>query len=232
MKIVKKFLTPYRDVIFPATCVCCGSSVAGDDTFLCVWCKNERFEPAGFTDGEILPEMIRFRFAMWHFDKGGYLQKLLHDLKYQFLRGAGRELGEYAGHMFLARTDERLLEEIGKQDPLLVPVPLHPSKRRKRGYNQAMALAEGVSRVTSWDVAGQGTVLRVKKTKTQTGLDISRREKNLEGAFSIKNGVPFQNRFPVIVDDVFTTGATTFEMAKTILQEVKGRAGIITAAKA
>lgn len=167
---------------------------------------------------------------MWQFDKGGYLQDLLHELKYNFLQDVGEELGYIAGRAFLEKTDADLLQYLDGANPVIVPVPLHKSKKRTRGYNQSRALARGFARAADWKVAEEGIVKRVKKTKTQTGLNTEQRSKNLKGAFEVVEPNAFQGCFPVIMDDVFTTGATTYELAHVITSNSQG-AGIVTVAR-
>lgn len=220
------------EIVFPVTCVSCGCSTAQTKQFICDWCRHERFEQAGYEKGEILPEKVFHRFSLWHFDKGGYLQKMLHDLKYQHLKGVGEELGWFLGDTFLKQAPHGMLEKLDNGSPVLIPVPLHPSKRRKRGYNQARSVALGISRATGWELADRKTVIRVKKTKTQTGLSSEQRTKNLEGAFLVPEAEIFRGKIPVIIDDVFTTGATTFELADTIIGEENRKAVILTIAKA
>lgn len=100
----------------------------------------------------------------------------------------------------------------------IVPVPLHKSKRRKRGYNQAEILADEL--VKEWQTAGVGkdirilknVVFRVKKTKPQKMLDDFGRQKNLQGAFSVAKGwKPIKS--VLIIDDIYTTGATIQKIA-------------------
>lgn len=180
----------------------------------------------------ILPEIIAFQFAMWQFDKGGYLQNLLHKLKYDYLKGVGEELGFSAGKIFMKNVgiESFITPEIS---PLIVPVPLHSSKKRKRGYNQARAIGEGIAKLTGWPLIAADEIERVKKTTTQTGLSSEERKKNLTKAFKLNNREIIDHHFPIIVDDVFTTGATTFELADELLKENRERrAGIITVAMA
>lgn len=169
---------------------------------------------------------------MWNFDKGGYLQDLLHKLKYHHLRGVGLELGYLMGANFLHRHSQEELDGIDEAKPLVIPVPLHRSKKRKRGYNQARALGEGVAKSTGWEILKPGVIERIKKTKTQTGLNLKQRSENLRGAFRVTDSQPLKGRFPIIVDDVFTTGATTFELARVIHNLNEQSSGIMTVAKA
>jgi ComF family protein len=231
---MKKFIQSYIDIVFPATCSCCGHSLTNSESHLCVWCSQSRFEPVGCPLDLILPEQVRLLFSMWHFDKDSYLQDLLHKLKYNHLRGVGIELGSLMGYA-LQQSDvwnQLFRHKAGSGLPVLVPVPLHPSKKRKRGYNQARALAEGLQSVTDWEITGPSIVERVQKTRTQTGLNSRQRSKNVKGAFKVKKDPVWESAYPIIVDDVFTTGATTFELADAIKTECDNDCGILTVALA
>jgi ComF family protein len=226
-----KLLRPFIDIFFPPVCICCGCSLKGMNRHICYWCGYDRFEYARGYDEELNPESVLFVWSMWEFDKGGYIQDLLHNLKYHHLRGVGTELGYIAGRTFLDRMSADTLQFLDARIPILVPVPLHASKRRKRGYNQTMALGEGLSASLMWDLSAEVDVERVRKTRTQTGLNTAQRAANLKGAFQIKNPEVFLNRIPIIVDDVYTTGATAHELAST-LSGYDLKCGIITIARA
>lgn len=231
-KAIKKIMTGLRSVVFPSVCACCGFSTAATGNHICEWCRVHRFEFPRHVPGQILPEFILHRFSMWAFDKGGLLQNLLHDLKYHHLKDVGLELGEQLGEQYL-NTPEFMdeLEKEGKE-PLMIPVPLHKKKKRKRGYNQARVLADGISDRTGWPVAPEKSVVRIKNTKTQTGLSSSERQTNLDGAFLCSQPFDFDLYVPVLVDDVFTTGATTFELARVLNINNRQKAVILTVASA
>lgn len=224
----KKWLSACLNVVFPSVCACCGLSTSHSNRYICYWCRNERFAPPPVNGQIILPQAAAGVHSMWMFDKGGYLQDLLHNLKYNFLRDVGLELGEYLGRSVTAEK----MTGLHTKTPLLLPVPLHTSKRRKRGFNQARAIAQGVSSVTGWEVIPRGIIERVKKTSTQTGLNSTRRAKNLQGAFHIHEPEYMDDCLPVIVDDVFTTGATTFELIRALGLPENSKAFVITVARA
>ena len=95
----------------------------------------------------------------------------------------------------------------------IVPVPLHPRKQRHREFNQADYLADALGR--TFAVASlKGNVRRVKDTFTQTKLDAEARARNLRGAFAVRDPAAFKGKRLVLVDDVFTTGATLNSCAK------------------
>jgi ComF family protein len=232
MEIIKKICKSYAEVVFPPTCVCCGSSTNSDENSICSLCRGKRFESAGSTAEEILPQSVSFVHTMWFFDKGGYLQDLLHKLKYHFMRGVGIELGSLLGKDFLHLQSREELNRVDEFDPIIIPVPLYFKKRRKRGYNQARALAEGVSRSAGWEIIKKGAVKRIRKTQTQTGLTLAERSKNLKDAFEVADPKFIRGRQCIIIDDVFTTGATTFELAKTLYEVNQKPSVILTVARA
>jgi ComF family protein len=97
----------------------------------------------------------------------------------------------------------------------IVPVPLHPRKLRQREFNQAEYLAAGLSKVVNVPVLKRN-LRRVKDTPTQTKLDAEARMKNLREAFAVRDETVFKGKRLVILDDVFTTGATMDSCAKTL----------------
>jgi ComF family protein len=101
-------------------------------------------------------------------------------------------------------------------DALVVPVPLHPSRLRARGYNQAVLLARGLARRRR--MAHDARVLvRVRPTPEQAELDAEARRANVRDAFSIRRGAHLSHPIVVLVDDVLTTGATADACARALL---------------
>ncbi|MDR9415225.1 MAG: ComF family protein [Gracilimonas sp.] len=190
--------------------------ISKEEHFVCAECLNGKFEEAfktqkKSTSGTILPEGIILQHALWNFDKGGYLQELLHQLKYHRLTGVGIDIGRQLGKSLLQNT--HFMEAINNNKVRLLPVPLHPNKRRMRGYNQAFFIAKGVAEVTQLPISKRGIVVRNRNTNTQTGFSMEKRRKNMEGAFSVAKPEKIKDSICVIIDDVFTTGATTFELS-------------------
>jgi ComF family protein len=197
------------------------------DQSICVDCLRSRFEPAEISNEEILPESVLFRLSLWSFDKYGYLQNLLHKLKYNHCTSIGEQLGREAGRLLLKSA---IINSSG--DWQLLAVPLHKKRHRMRGYNQSMEIAKGVAFSTKIPLLPKGIVSRRKHTKTQTGLNSSERTSNISGAFEITKESAFSAKSVLIIDDVYTTGATTFELAKSIHSVTGQHCGILTIAKA
>ncbi|MEO1021065.1 MAG: ComF family protein [Bacteroidota bacterium] len=225
-----------EQVLFPDVCFVCGNSLTEPEHSVCGLCALESFQDAnpegGSFPGEIIaPEGVLFQHALWLFDKGGYLQDLLHMLKYQHQYGIGIDLGRHLGKSLLSYPPITSLDT-SHAPPLLIPVPLHPKKQKRRGYNQARAIAEGVAAVTGWPVADPKTVLRIRNTSTQTGFSLEKRNKNVAQAFLVGRPGKLSDRAGIIVDDVFTTGSTSFELVKTVQQHGITELGIATIAQA
>ncbi len=97
----------------------------------------------------------------------------------------------------------------------IVPVPLHPRKQRQREFNQAEYLADALGKALGIPVV-KGRLRRVKDTSTQTKLSAEARARNMRGAFAVRDGTAFAGKRLVLLDDVFTTGATLDSCAKAL----------------
>jgi ComF family protein len=106
---------------------------------------------------------------------------------------------------------------------LVLPVPLHPARRRERGFNQAELLARGLGRPVDVRI-----LRRRKNTSSQTGLTRSERVKNLAGAFEVRGEI---RGTVIVVDDVYTTGATVNEIARTLRRSGAERVEVLTIAR-
>lgn len=102
-----------------------------------------------------------------------------------------------------------------KDTNLIVPVPLHKSRLRHRGFNQSLMLARIVSKQLKKDL-DYTTLKRTRQTRAQTGLKGEERRRNVKGAFQVKDSSVFKGKRVLLVDDVYTTGATITECARTL----------------
>lgn len=219
--IFKKFTEGISEILFPKVCTVCGLKLTTNENFVCSQCLNNKFEEAyrpgkRSTSDVLLPEGIYMQHALWNFDKGGYLQELLHQLKYHRLTGVGEDIGRQLGKSLLGNPE--FTNKIKGHKVLLLPVPLHPKKRRMRGYNQAFYIAKGVSEVTNLHILKKDTVRRTKNTGTQTGFSLEKRRENIGGAFKVYEPKQLKDVLCVVIDDVFTTGATTFELSRVLAE--------------
>jgi ComF family protein len=217
--------------MFPKVCEICGLSLSKAQKFICSECAHSRFERAITTKSDKinLPEAVAGRFALWQFDKGGYLQDLLHKLKYHRLTGVGEDLGLIIANTILK---EKTLETFTKENTRILPVPLHQKKRKIRGFNQAFFIAKGFSESTGYKILRRGVVKRVRNTKTQTGFSLSKRRENIADAFDVVIKDEIKKKNIIVIDDVFTTGATAFELVTELERAKAGKIFIVTVAQA
>ncbi|MCZ6776293.1 MAG: ComF family protein [Ignavibacteria bacterium] len=150
--------------------------------------------------------------SAYHYEKDGTLQSLIHYLKYGGITALGVELGRRLGDCVQATLGGVLISGI-------LPVPLHPTKRRERGYNQSEYICKGVQERTGLPVV-EPLLMRRKYTKSQTELDIEQRRENVQDAFSVHKS--FHRVIPdqtfLIVDDIITTGSTVDACAKVLIE--------------
>jgi len=138
--------------------------------------------------------------AFVYFRKGNRVQNLMHQLKYNKRPEVGIRMGELYARQ-LIRT------EGWKKADLIIPIPLHPLKRKKRGYNQSEQISRGMASVMNLPLSTQHLV-RIGNTETQTKKSRYARYENLKDAFMINDASELVQKHIILVDDVMTTGAT------------------------
>jgi len=152
----------------------------------------------------------------------GSLQKIIHRWKYQGKASVTPYLGEWITERFYRYWNPRVLD-------LLVPVPLHPKRLRERGFNQALLLARALSRRT--EIPCQGRILQKKRpTPPQVQLDGGERERGVKGAFHIADREGVEGKTILLIDDVYTTGATVNECSKVLIRGGAKRVDVLTLA--
>jgi ComF family protein len=134
------------------------------------------------------------------------LRTLVHELKY---RGRRRLAARLAEELLATSSAQAVLA----RNAVLVPVPLHPRRRRERGFNQSELLAAELARRLHLEVAPAALVRR-KDTPPQAGLSAAARRRNVAGAFAVRRRAQVAGRVVVLVDDVLTTGATSLACAR------------------
>jgi ComF family protein len=161
----------------------------------------------------------------------GNLRRLIHLLKYEQVRPAARVLGEMLEH-----AARGLLADSGSGLKIVIPVPLHTSRLRQRGFNQAELIARAaLSSLPGCSAADfhlrAGVLRRKRATDSQTGLTRHQRRENIRGAFEVARPEEIAGKDVLLVDDVFTTGTTVSECAKILRRAGAERVFVATVAR-
>lgn len=204
-------------VFIPPYCLSCGRQFGSGENHLCESCLKSR------------PDLSCVRAAFYY---QGIIKDVLGLFKYHAKLSLARILEEYLFRAFeLYFTKEKV--------DLILPIPLHPRKLRQRGFNQSYLLVRNFNKkhikihgdAPPWHVDTR-ILERIKPTLSQTGFDMELRRKNLDQAFRVRHGSRVAGKSIVMVDDVYTTGATCKEAAKILLASGAARVDALVLARA
>ncbi|MBA3705022.1 MAG: ComF family protein [Bacteroidetes bacterium] len=224
-------LNDFVSLIFPHVCASCGKSLYKKEYSICIHCAYHLPKTNFHLDKEnpiakIFWGRINIHSAgaFYGFNKGGKVQHLIHQLKYKGNKEVGITVGKWYGY------DLRLHPAFSTVN-IIIPVPLHPKKEKKRGYNQSRFFAEGLAQSMSVD-ADFTILIRALESNTQTRKSRFNRWKNVESVFQLRSEKILHGKHILLVDDVITTGATLEACAQILLQVPGVKVSIATIAYA
>ena len=225
-------LSDFISLIYPDCCLSCGETLYKKEKHVCTLCRY-KLPKTGFHMEKENPLSKIFwgrinlfsASAYYFFQKGGGVQHLLHAIKYQGAKEAAREIGKVYG-------SELKASDYYNTANMIIPVPLHPRKKKERGYNQCDFIAEGIAEGLNIDWSPD-LLVRDFESETQTKKTRFMRWKNVETIFRLKNPDLIVGKHIIIVDDVITTGATIESSAKciTILPDTRVSVAAIACAQ-
>jgi len=212
------------DLLYPPCCALCRVRIFEDGPVICDGCRTgllpicapycERCGHALVSPVAACPacpgRTFYFDGALSGFQFNRPVQDLIHQVKYRNRPGIGRYLG-----FLLGKRVER--EQGLSHITAVVPVPLHPLRKRERGYNQSEYIALGISDATGVPVLRNGLV-RTRNTPSQTSLSPEARMANVAGVFEVDRVESVRGAAVALVDDIFTTGATLNSCARVLLR--------------
>ena len=204
----------FLDVFYPKICQICQIDLHLNERQLCLSCnydlpyigqnKNDLVKLEQLFWGRVKVERV---FSLLNYQRGNTAQHILHQLKYH----KKKKLGFHFGHVLGGIIDS------DKKIDAILPVPLHPKKKRLRGFNQSYEIANGIAQSLHIPVT-EKYLKRVAHNASQTKFTKYERWDNVRRIFSVNKGNELVNKHVLLVDDVLTTGATLEACVLELLQ--------------
>lgn len=197
---------PFFHLLYPHICIGCGSDVIDHENFLCLHCIQD-LPHTNFAMHANNPLEKKFwgRLALssatseFYFSKRTITQNIVHEIKYNGNKNAGRYFGNLIGKSLLNSNRFNI--------DVIIPLPLFEKKEKMRGYNQSEILCNGIAEIINKPVI-KNNVTRKVFTETQTKKHRTERWKNVENTFHVIDPQVLEGKHILLVDDVVTTGAT------------------------
>ena len=217
MSYIYNLFDDFISLLFPRLCYACGNHLLRNEHLICTECyvviprTNYHLEEENpvaqlFWGRCLIEKAAAFSF----YNKGSRIRNLIHNLKYKGIKEIGYELGRiYA----LSLKSSGFTTDID----LIIPVPLHPSKKRIRGFNQSETISNGIADVTGLPL-DTTSLARITVSATQTKRSRYERWTNVEGIFHVADPETIRHRHILLVDDVITTGSTLESCANELLK--------------
>jgi ComF family protein len=205
------------NLLFPKVCYACHELLNDNEEAICTNCRiNLPVTNFHFNDDNTVLKVFYGRAkiekgtALFRFEKKGLVQQLIHGLKYKGQQSIGILLGDWLG-------GELSQMEAYKNIDIVIPVPLHKKKLKKRGYNQVAKFGEQIALALNATYKDD-VLIKITNTDSQTIKKRLARWTNNEELFAIQNKKSIENKHILLVDDLITTGAT-MEKCMTVLNK-------------
>lgn len=217
MNLRNNYLADFISLIYPRLCQACNCTLLRAEDLLCTDCLYNlpytqfHQQPDNIVAQQFWGKLnIQAAYALLYFEKGSKVQHLMHQFKYRDMPGIGNRLGAIAATQLLQNS-------IFTSVDVIIPVPLHKKRLRKRGYNQSASFADGLAAKLNAKVEDYN-LIRTVNTATQTRKNRFARFENMQEVFAVKNPAALMNKHVLLVDDIVTTGSTLEACGLALLQ--------------
>ncbi|MBN1252122.1 MAG: ComF family protein [Bacteroidales bacterium] len=226
----KKLFFDFYNLLVPRKCLNCGKNLNLKENQICLDCiynipKTNYLDFIDNPANQIFWGRININFAsaLYFFTKNSALQDLIHQIKYSGKKELAYELGKQIAFGIKK-------SEFYSNLDFIFPVPLHPKKFKKRGYNQSEWIAKGISEILKIPLE-TSILIKTKNTKSQTNKNRLERLENVSSVFSLSaEYLSFKSKHILVVDDVLTTGATIEACCIELLKIPESKISVITLA--
>lgn len=220
------WLSDFAKLFFPKICIGCTQPLNAAEDTICIDCLI-KLPRTNYHRLDTNPVFNKFRgriqidsaSAFLYFARGNSARALLHHLKYNARQDIGRRLG--------ALYAKDLMNDGYSPPDVIIPLPLHPSKERIRGFNQCNSIAEGLNKHMGAEI-GSDFVKRISNNSTQTKKGRFERWENVERIFAVPNPEKISGKHILLIDDVVTTGSTMEACGHTILEAKPAKLSFLT----
>ena len=231
MFLLFQYLQNFSELLYPKLCGGCGNHLYENEEVVCVYCRAS-LPLSGECDFENNASeklfwgkvSITAAASFLFFQKKSSTQHLLHQLKYQQKENIGEWLGEQFAYSLQSKGRFAAVE-------IIIPIPLHPSRIKFRGYNQCDAIARGMASVLQIPIVN-GVLIRSVATQSQTKKNRFQRFENMNSVFSLAQASAIKGKNILLLDDVLTTGATLISAAQVLQQAGSNKLFVGAIAKA
>ncbi|WP_418511087.1 ComF family protein [Corallibacter sp.] len=200
-------LSAIINLFFPKVCYACNGLLHDHESYICTTCRHDLpVTNFHFNDDLTVSKtfygraVIEQATALLRFTKKGITQKLIHNLKYKNHEEIGVFLGDWLG------SELKTIESYKNID-IVIPVPLHKKKLKKRGYNQVAKFAQQIAKALDAEYTSS-VLIKVTNTASQVHKNRFSRLLNTHEIFVVKNNSEIEGKHILLVDDIITTGAT------------------------
>jgi len=200
-------LRDFVNTIFPNNCIACSEALYKQEEFICSHCllalPETTYEATTSNPAsKLLTGRTHFNtcIPLYYYQRGGKVQQILQTMKYKGQAELCKHMGKHIG---IKLKKYNSLDDI----TAVIPVPLHPKKQKKRGYNQSYEMAAGISEIINQPVISE-VLIRTNDSSTQTNKSRVERWQNVNEIFTLTNTETLKGKHVLLIDDVITTGAT------------------------
>ncbi|MCX6290182.1 MAG: ComF family protein [Bacteroidetes bacterium] len=218
-------------ILFPELCASCGKALYSGEDVVCSYCRlhlpktNFHLEKENPVAKQFWGKVnVHAAAAYYYFSKGEKVQHLVHQLKYK----GNREVGNFVGELYGTELKQ---SELFAHAEIVIPVPLHASKLRKRGFNQSDFFAEGLAKAMEIPFSADALKKNLA-TETQTRKHRYERFENVDRVFEVNKPELVSGKHVLLADDVVTTGSTLTSCAEALLEIPGTTVSIVTMAYA